>query len=41
VADEDGEESLGVIVGGDTVILDTDDEEEDEGEGEGGNNEER
>jgi len=38
VADEDGEESLGIIVGGDTVNLDADEEEEDEGDG--GDNEE-
>jgi sorting and assembly machinery component 37 len=38
VVDEDGEESLGIAVGGDTAVLDADEEEEDGGNG--GNNEE-
>jgi sorting and assembly machinery component 37 len=37
VAGGDGEESVGILVGGDTVVLDADEEED---EGDGGNNEE-
>lgn len=37
VVGEDGEESLGIIVGGDSVVLDADEGEEDEGNG-GDNN---
>lgn len=40
VADEEGEERLGIIVGGDAMVLE-DEEEEEEDEGDGGNNEER
>jgi hypothetical protein len=38
VADEDGDESLAIVVGGDTVDMGADDDEEDEdgGGGEGG-----
>jgi hypothetical protein len=38
VVDEDGDESLGIIVGGDTVDLDADEEDEDEDNGDGGDN---